>query len=95
MGDGAIKLRADYSYRSSSANDAENTLELYTRAHSTVDVSITYDAPDDAWSLTAGGRNVFNTRYVVNGTNQLPAVGLLTANYNRPGEWYVSARTKF
>jgi iron complex outermembrane receptor protein len=90
-----LSLRADYSYRSRSANDAENTPELYSRAVSVVDASITYAAPDDRWSITAGGRNIFNERFVVNGTNQLPAIGLLTANYNRPGEWYVTTRVKF
>lgn len=95
LGSGTLKLRADYSYRSRSANDAENTPELYSRAVNLVDASITYEAPDESWSITAGGRNIFNERYVVNGTNQLPAVGILTANYNRPGEWYVSTRIKF
>jgi iron complex outermembrane receptor protein len=95
IGSGTLSLRADYSYRSRSANDAENTPELYSRAVSVVDASITYAAPDDRWSITAGGRNIFNERFVVNGTNQLPAIGLLTANYNRPGEWYVTTRVKF
>ena len=95
LGDGLIKLRADYFYRSRFANDAENTPELYTRAVSTVDLAATYEAPGDTWSITAGGRNVFNERYVLNGTNQLAAVGFLTANYNRPAEWYISARMKF
>lgn len=95
LGSGQVRARADYSYRSRSANDAENTPELYSRAVGTVDTSITYEAAEDAWSVTAGGRNIFNERYVVNGTNQLAAVGFLTANYNRPSEWYVSTRVKF
>lgn len=95
LGEGRIVLRGDYSYRSRSANDAENTPELYSRAISIVNLSLTYEAPDGRWSMTAGGRNIFNERYVVNGTNQLPAVGLLTANYNRPGEWYIATRFSF
>lgn len=95
LGAGELSLRADYFYRSRFANDAENTPELYTRSVSTVDAAVTYEAPDEAWSITAGGRNIFNERYVLNGTNQLAAAGLLTANYNRSAEWYVSTRVKF
>ena len=95
LGAGEVTLRADYSYRSRTANDAENTPELYSRRVHLVDLGATYAGPGDRWSITAGGRNVFNTRYVVNGTNQLAAVGFLTANYNRPAEWYLTGRVRF
>jgi len=88
--DSTLTLRGDYSYRSRAANDVENSPDLYSRAVSLVDLSISYAAPDDRWSLTAGGKNVFDTRYMVNGVNQLGGVGNEFAVYNRPAEWYLT-----
>ncbi|WP_324741040.1 TonB-dependent receptor [Tsuneonella sp. CC-YZS046] len=93
--DSSLTLRADYFYRSRMASDSENTPELYGKSHSTVDLSATYALPDNKLSFTAGGRNVFNERFIVNGTNQLAGAGTLFATYNRPAEWYVSARFDF
>lgn len=90
----SITLRADYFYKSKVASDAENTPELYSRSVGVVDLSATYALPGDEISLTIGGKNVFNERYVVNGTNQLGGVGNLFAVYNRPAEWYATLRFK-
>lgn len=92
---GSLTLRADYSYRSRVANDAENTPLLFAQAINLVDASVTYQAADERWSLSVGGRNIFNERYLLNGTNQLPGVGPLNGIYNQPGEWYVTVRTRF
>jgi iron complex outermembrane receptor protein len=59
-----------------------------------VDLSATYTAAGDSWSLTAGGTNVFDRRYIVNGVNQLGGVGEEFVTYNRPAEWYVTLRFK-
>jgi iron complex outermembrane recepter protein len=91
---GAITLRGDYSYRSRAANDAENSPDIYARAVSLVDFSATYAPAGDSWSLTAGGTNVFNRRYIVNGVNQLGGVGEEFVTYNRPAEWYATLRFK-
>lgn len=93
--DSALTLRADYFYRSRVASDSENTPELYGKARSTIDLSATYALPGDKLSLSVGGKNVFNERYIVNGTNQLAGAGMLFATYNQPAEWYVSARFDF
>lgn len=93
--DSALTLRADYFYRSKVASDSENSPELYGRGRSTVDASATYSLPGDVLSLTVGGKNVFNKRYIVNGTNQLGGAGVMFATYNQPAEWYVSASFNF
>lgn len=89
-----LRLRADYFYRSSSASDPENTPELFSRAASTVDLSASYSINDGALSLTAGVKNVFDKRFIVNGTNQLGGFGFISAIYNRPAEWYTTLRFK-
>ncbi len=96
--DATVTLRGDYFYRSRTASDAENTPELFGKAVSVVDLSATYSAADDAWSLSVGGKNVFDKRYIVNGTNQFSTVaggvGFITGVYNRPAEWYATLRFK-
>lgn len=88
--DATLTLRGDYSYRSRTANDPENSPDIYSRKVSLVDLSVSYAAPGNAWSLTAGGKNVFDTRYIVNGVNQLGGVGNEFAVYNRPADWYLT-----
>jgi iron complex outermembrane receptor protein len=90
----AITVRGDYSYRSRAANDAENSPDVYARAVSLVDLSATYAPAGKKWSLTVGGTNVFDRRYIVNGVDQLGGVGVELATYNRPAEWYASFRFK-
>src|SRR3546814_9529600 len=69
--EGRVTLRADYSYKSTMAADAENTPELFSGNVTLVNASLTYSAPGDSWSLAVGGNNVFNKRYIANGVNQL------------------------
>jgi iron complex outermembrane receptor protein len=91
---GSITFRGDYTFKTRVANDAENTPELYAPSISLVDLSATLE-PKENWSLTAGGTNVLNRRYLVNGDNQLGGVGEIFGVPNRPAEWYISARVKF
>ncbi|WP_029986868.1 TonB-dependent receptor, partial [Sphingobium sp. HDIP04] len=93
--EGRVTLRADYSYKSTMAADAENTPELFSGNVSLVNASLTYSAPGDDWSLAIGGNNVFNKRYIANGVNQLNGTGLLSAVPNRPSEYYATLRFKF
>lgn len=67
---------------------------MYSRATGTLDLSATYAFPNDAITFTIGGKNVFNERFVVNGTNQLAGAGVLFATYNNPAEWYAALRFK-
>src|SRR3546814_7077689 len=45
--EGRVTLRADYSYKSTMAADAENTPELFSGNVSLVNASLTYSAPGD------------------------------------------------
>src|SRR3546814_12192032 len=49
--EGRVTLRADYSYKSTMAADAENTPELFSGNVTLVNASLTYSAPGDSWSL--------------------------------------------
>jgi iron complex outermembrane receptor protein len=59
-----------------------------------LNASLTYRLPDEKWSLSIGGTNLANDRYIITGQNQV-AGGVTYGTYNRPREWYVTARVKF
>jgi iron complex outermembrane receptor protein len=59
-----------------------------------LNASVTYRAPSDNWTLTAGGTNLTNKRYLTTGQAQL-AGGQIYGTYNRPAEWYARLGVKF
>jgi hypothetical protein len=65
----SITLRGDYTFKSRVANDADNTPELFAPGISLVDLSATYQPSPGNWSFIAGGTNITNRRYLVNGEN--------------------------
>ena len=93
-GHGTVLLSADYTRTSSLYNDTENTALLRRPATDMLNASITYKAPSDNWELVGGATNLTNSRYLTTGQNQV-AGGLAYGTYNRPVEWFVTARAKF
>ncbi len=89
-----ILLNADYTHTSSLFNDTENTLLLKRPATNMMGASITYREPDGKWSLSAGGTNLLDDRFLVTGLAQI-AGGQVFGTYNRPREWYLTARVNF
>ncbi|WP_353228903.1 TonB-dependent receptor [Novosphingobium sp.] len=93
-GHGSVLLSADYTHTSSLFNDTENTPLLKRPATDNLNAAITYRAPEAKWSLSVGGTNLTNDRYLTTGQNQV-AGGETYGTYNRPVEWYATARVKF
>jgi iron complex outermembrane recepter protein len=91
----SVTLRGDYTFKSHVANDADNTPQLFAPGISLVDLSATYQPSHGNWSFVAGGTNITNRRYLVNGETQLGGAGMIFGVSNRPAEWYVTARSKF
>lgn len=91
---GSFLLSADYTHTSSLFNDTENTPLLKRPATDALNASITYRAPGEGWSLSVGGTNLTDDRYITTGQNQV-AGGETYGSYNRPREWYATARVKF
>jgi iron complex outermembrane recepter protein len=91
---GAILLNADYTHTSSLFNDTENTLLLKRPATDMLNASITYREPAEKWSISVGGTNLTDDRYLTTGQNQV-AGGVTYGTYSRPTEWYATARVKF
>lgn len=93
-GRGDLLINADYTHTSSLFNDTENTPLLKRPAADMLNASITYREPNEKWSIAVGGTNLLNDRYLTTGQNQV-AGGVTYGTYNRPVEWYATARIKF
>jgi iron complex outermembrane receptor protein len=84
---GKVTLLGDYTYISSQTNNVERTFVLNRPAVSIVNASIAYSDPRDRYTVTVGGTNLTNKRYVTSGS-AIPAFGAIIGSYNRPTEWY-------
>lgn len=94
VGSGKIVFLADFTHTSSLRNDTEGTLLLIRQPTDVVNASIGYEHPDGHWTLTVGGTNITNERYIVTGQAQI-AGGEIYGTYNRPAEWYARLGLKF
>ncbi|PSO09628.1 MULTISPECIES: TonB-dependent receptor [unclassified Sphingobium] len=95
LGDhGSVVMLVDYSRTSSIWNDTERTYLLRRPATDTLGASVMYREPGDHWTVTVGGTNITNDRFVSNGLAQV-AGGLIYGAYNRPAEWYARLGVKF
>jgi iron complex outermembrane receptor protein len=91
---GQLTLLADYTYISEQTNNVERTFVLNRPAVSLLNASIAYSDSGDHYSVTVGGTNLTNERYITSGS-AIPAFGALVGSYSRPVEWYVRLGFKF
>ena len=91
---GSLTLVGDWTHTSSSWNDAQRSLPLLSAASDVINASLTYELPNGKWSITAGGTNLTDDRFLTTGNSNI-ADGLFFGSYNRPREWYVRAGFKF
>lgn len=59
-----------------------------------VNASIAYRDPEQRYTLTVGGTNLTNERFVTSGS-AIPAFGAIIGTYNRPVEWFTRLGFKF
>lgn len=67
-------------------NDAQRTFLLQRPVTDVFNASLMFDSGNH-WTLTFGGSNLSNERFIVNGVGQKSG-GLTYASPNRPREWY-------
>jgi iron complex outermembrane receptor protein len=87
-------LVADYTYISSMTNNVERTYVLNRPSVSLVNASIGYRAASGGYTMTVGGTNLTDERYITSGS-AIPAFGALIGNYSRPAEWYARVSFQF
>jgi iron complex outermembrane recepter protein len=93
-GGGTLSLLGDFTYTSEMRNNVEGTFAINRPATSVINASIIYAAPENKYSLTIGGTNLTNERYLSSGSS-IPASGVIAGAYSRPFEWYARLGFKF
>lgn len=91
---GSLIFLGDWSHASSAWNDAQRTYLLERAATDIVNASVGYQEPHGHWTLTVGGTNLTNDRYLTSGGPNVSA-GVFFGTYNRPSEWYARFGFKF
>lgn len=91
---GAVILLGDYTFISEQTNNVERTFVLNRPAVSILNASVAYRAPKANYTVTVGGTNLTNERYIASGT-AIPAFGAIIGSYSRPVEWYARVGFKF
>jgi len=95
LGSGAtLRLAAAYSYTSHMFNDVQNTPLLARPDVNMVDLSGSIISPSGKTTLTVGGTNVTDKRFVTTGQPQI-AGGVIFGTYNAPREWYATLGIKY
>lgn len=93
-GIGTLLLRADWSYRSETYNDAYNTPLLQTDSYSLIDASIRWTNTGGDWTVILAGTNLSDEQYLVTGVYGT-AFQALEGVYNRGRQWRVEVRKSF
>ena len=91
---GTLLLRADWSYRSETYNDAYNTPLLETDSYSLVDASVRWTNTGGDWTVILAGTNLSDEQYLVTGVYGT-AFQSLEGVYNRGRQWRVEVRKAF
>ncbi len=89
-----IALLGDLTYTSKQRNNVEGTILLNRPSTTIINASIIFTAPDDRYTLTFGGTNLTDKRYVTSGSS-IPASGVIDGTFSRPREWYARVGFKF
>lgn len=92
--DATVRLFAAFTYTAMMFNDSLNTPELRRPATRSLDASIHYVSPTNAYDFAFGGTNLTNDRYVTAGSPNYGA-GEVGGYYNPPREWYATVRVNF
>ena len=84
-----LRLGVDYTYTSSMFNDVQNTSLLARPDVSNLDAWASIVSPSGRATLTIGGTNLTDKRYITTGQPQI-AGGVVFGTYNPPREWYAT-----
>jgi iron complex outermembrane receptor protein len=91
---GVLTLRADWSYRSETFNDAYNTRLLATDSVDLIDASVRWENSAADWTIVLSGRNITNEKYLESGVYGT-AFQSFEGVYNRGRQWQLEVRKNF
>jgi len=91
---GSLIFLGDWTHTTGAWNDTQRTYLLYRPTSDQANASIGYQEPGGRWSVTVGGTNLTDKRYLTSGGSNL-ADATIFGTYNRPREWYARLGVKF
>jgi iron complex outermembrane receptor protein len=95
LGNGAtVRLGLDYSHVGKMYNDVEDTELIARRKSDVVGASAGITSEDGKRTLTVGGTNLTDQRYLTTGQAQY-AGGVVYGTYNAPREWFATLDFKY
>lgn len=92
---GSITFRSDWSYRTTTYNDANNSAALVQPSYSTLSASISWESRAKDWQITVAGRNITDKRYIISGFADEPVQSAAEASFGRPAEWLLTVKHQF
>ena len=91
---GSLVFLGDWTHTTGAWNDTQRTYLLFRPTSDQVNASVGYEEPGGHWTVTVGGTNLTDKRYLTSGGSNL-ADGTIFGTYNRPREWYARLGVKF
>ena len=91
---GTVVVLGDWTHTSSMSNNVERTFVMERLATDIFSASVAFTEPSDRYTLTIGGTNLSDERYVASGS-AIIASGAIAGTYNRPREWYARLGARF
>jgi iron complex outermembrane receptor protein len=91
---GKLRFAIDYTKTDSMFNDAPNTPLLERPVADNMGAAIHYFSPGEKYSVTLGGTNLTDDRYLTVGSVN-GAEGETVGTYNPPRQWYLNFRARF
>jgi iron complex outermembrane recepter protein len=89
-----LRLGVDYTHTAEMFNDVQNTPLLARPKEDMFNASTAITAPNGKVTLTLGGTNLSDRRFITTGQPQI-AGGVIFGTYNAPREWYATLAGKY
>lgn len=90
-----LTTRVDYSYRSTTYNDFENTPVLTQPGYGLLGARIALAAPDNGWELALSGQNLTDKVYISSGFGAAGTFGFNLAGFAAPRTWTLTGTVRF
>lgn len=92
---GDVVLGADAAYRSKTYPTVSSSEVLAQDGYTIVDAFVRYEAPEERWSLTLGGKNLTDEEYITHGFDLSDSLGYQLAYYGAPRTVSLTLGVKF
>jgi iron complex outermembrane receptor protein len=92
---GSLTTRVDGTYQSRVFYSANNFLRASQAGYALLNANVTWDSPENTWSVALSGTNLTNRLYLNGALDFLESLGTNEGNYGRPREWAITVKRRF